>query len=85
MKATCYLRVGRKNGRARWGDSDFVFDVGVKEPKSGLSHNGVPVSTAVLEVNLHLPDEVFGPHATVDIDVPPEAVRHVITGEAVAA
>lgn len=80
---TCYLRIGKKPGWTRYGASDFVFDVSVKQPRSHLTHEGRPVHTVVLKVNLEMPDNAFGPTAEVDITVPPEAVRCVVTGEAV--
>lgn len=80
---TCYLRIGRKRGRQRWGASDYVFDASIKQPTAHLTHEGVPVDTVLLKVNLELPENAFGPTAEVHIEVPPEAIRCVVTGEAV--
>lgn len=74
MKAECYLRVARKP-RARWNESQFVFEVSQKEPANPLYHGGGAIRTAVIKLNLELPPEVFGPAAEVDITVPASSCK----------
>lgn len=75
MKATCYLRIAKKRGYVRYGDSPFVFDASVKQPEEPLRQRGTALRTAVVKLNLGFGQELFGPAGELNVIVPAEAVK----------
>lgn len=80
MKAVCYLRVAK-------GPRGFKFNATTKanrDPiKSGSGYQAESLPTRLIKLRLDLPDDIFGPDATVDIEIPSTSVQVLIEPEPV--
>lgn len=74
MKAVCYLRIAK-------GPRGFKFNATTKanrDPIKGSGYQADSLPTRMIKLRLDLPDDLFGPDATVDVEIPSTAVQVLI-------
>lgn len=78
MKATCYLRIGqRKRGGLTFMASQKYNTTPIPSP----AFHAPPLPTALVKLNLVLPDDLFGPDAVADVEIPPGLVELLVEAE----
>lgn len=79
MKAVCYLRIAK-------GPRGFKFNATTKanrDPIKGSGYQADSLPTRMIKLQLTLPDNIFGPDATVDVEIPSTAVEVLVDVEPV--